>query len=71
MYDVSLIEHFTSVTLGLGYFAGNSLSILKRGFSRVDHILILAITLVIMGLLLIGFFKYRRREKKLSGKDQG
>lgn len=57
--------------LALGYFAGNSLLVLKRNMARVDHIVIVAIAAIIMGSILIGYYKYRKREKKLSEKEEG
>jgi membrane protein DedA with SNARE-associated domain len=55
-----------TITVGLGYFAGNSLLIIKRNMARVDHIIILALTALVLGVILISFFRRRKKEKYLS-----
>lgn len=58
-----------SFSLGLGYFAGNSLSVLKRDMARVDHILVLAGTTAVIVFILASFFRHRRKERSLSRAD--
>ncbi|HOC46105.1 MAG: DedA family protein [Syntrophorhabdaceae bacterium] len=59
-----------SFSLGLGYFAGNSLSVLKRDMARVDHILVLAGTTAVIVFILASFFRHRRKERSLSRADK-
>ena len=59
-----------SFSLGLGYFAGNSLSVLKRDMARVDHILVLAGATAVIVFILASFFRHRRKERSLSRADK-
>ncbi len=59
-----------SITIGLGYFAGNSLAIVKRNVAKVDHIIIIVVTALILGIIVFSFFKRRKKEKYLSRQNE-
>jgi len=50
-----------SFTLGLGYFGGNSLRVLKQDITRIDYILILALVILVAGWIILRYFKDRRK----------
>jgi membrane protein DedA with SNARE-associated domain len=50
-----------SITLGLGYFGGNSLLLLRKDITRVDYILILVLVILIAGWIMLRYFRDRVR----------
>jgi len=50
-----------SLTLGLGYFGGNSLRVLKQDITRIDYILILALVILVAGWIILRYFRDRRK----------
>jgi len=53
---------------GIGYVGGNSVQILKKDLSRIEHIAIVAIMLLIAGWTV---FKYFKGTKKFEGDKKG
>jgi membrane protein DedA with SNARE-associated domain len=50
-----------SFTLGLGYFGGNSLRVLRQDITRIDYILILALVVLVAGWIILRYFRDRRK----------
>jgi membrane protein DedA with SNARE-associated domain len=48
-----------SFNLGLGYLGGNSLLMLRKGITRVDYILILALVILVAGSIILRYFRDR------------
>jgi membrane protein DedA with SNARE-associated domain len=53
-----------SIMLGLGYFGGNSLLVLKRDTTRLDYVLILALVMIVAGWIILRYFRDRRKPKE-------
>ena len=51
------------IMIGAGYMGGNSLQIIKRDITRIEHWGILLIIILFAIYLLINFFKSRREDK--------
>ncbi|MEN6615318.1 MAG: DedA family protein [Syntrophorhabdus sp.] len=54
-----------SIMLGIGYFGGSSLAKLSKRIAHADHLIILIITACITVLIIISFFRHRRKERLL------
>lgn len=50
-----------SFAVGLGYFGGDSLRVLKQDITRTDYILILALVILVAGWIILRYFRDRRR----------
>ncbi|MEW6585833.1 MAG: DedA family protein [Nitrospirota bacterium] len=50
-----------AVMVGAGYAGGNSIEVLRRDMSRIEHIGILAGLVVLAGFVILRFLKYRRQ----------
>jgi membrane protein DedA with SNARE-associated domain len=50
-----------SFTLGLGYFGGNSLRVLRQDITRIDYIFILALVVLVAGWIILRYFRDRRK----------
>ena len=51
------------IMVGIGYIGGNSLQIIKRDITRIEHLVILLIIFLLVLYLLIKFFKSRREHE--------
>jgi len=56
-----------AVRVGAGYVGGNSLQILKKDITRVEHVLVFLAVIVLGIVLLLGYF---RSGKGKDGNDQ-
>ena len=53
-----------SIMVGLGYLGGNALMVVKNDIARIEHILILALVLLVAGWILLRYFRDRRKPKE-------
>ena len=49
-----------ALMVGIGYIGGNSLEILKKDLKRMEHMVIIALVLLIAVGILYAYFKSRR-----------
>jgi membrane protein DedA with SNARE-associated domain len=68
-----LVDAFTSIftmaiMIGAGYVGGNSLQVLRKDISRIEHAAIFLATLLLFGYLFFRYVKPGRNKKKGSAK---
>jgi membrane protein DedA with SNARE-associated domain len=51
---------------GIGYVGGNSLQVLKKDVTRIEHIGVLVLVLLVLGGVIFRYFKNNRRSKTKS-----
>ncbi len=56
---ISVIFTIT-IMVGLGYLGGNSLQIVKKDLSRIEHITILLVAITALAYLLWRYFRFRK-----------
>ena len=54
------------IMIGLGYIGGNSLQMIKRDITRIQHFGVLLIIFLFVIYLLVKFFKSRREHEFLA-----
>ena len=65
--DAISLSLTVAVMVGAGYVGGNSLQILKKDITRVEHVLVFLAVIVLGIVLLLGYF---RSGKGKDGNDQ-
>ena len=61
--DAITIPMTMLIMIGMGYMGGNSLQIIKRDITRIEHWGILLIIILFVIYLLINFIKSRREDE--------
>jgi membrane protein DedA with SNARE-associated domain len=62
------IAAFFTIALwgGIGYVGGNSLQVLKKGVTRIEHIGVVVFVLLVLGGIIFRYFKSNRKSKAKS-----
>ncbi len=51
---------------GIGYLGGNSLQVLKKDVTRIEHIGVVVLVLLLLGGIIFRYFKNNRKSKTKS-----